>query len=194
MSWTTVAAALLSYFIGALPFSAWVASGRGVNIRKVGSGNPGATNVARALGVGWGILSFLLDAGKGVAAVALTGALDAPLALSGLAVVGHNWSPFLRLSGGKGVATTLGLLLPISWPAALCTMGLWASLMALTRKVSLSSILALLASPAILWLWGGTGALVGLFAALGALSLWRHRQNIQRLWRGQELPFGNSRR
>lgn len=194
MSWTTVAAALLSYFMGALPFSAWVASGRGVDIRKVGSGNPGATNVTRALGMRWGILSFLLDAGKGVAAVVLTGALGAPLALSGLAVVGHNWSPFLRFSGGKGVATTLGLLLPISWPAALCTMGLWASLMALTRKVSLSSVLALLASPVILWLWGGAGERVGLFAALGALSLWRHRQNIQRLLRGQELPLGGARR
>lgn len=194
MDWSNVAAALFSYLIGALPFSAWVASRRGVDIRKVGSGNPGATNVARTVGMRWGILSFLLDAGKGVAAAALTGALQAPMALSGLAVIGHNWSPFLRFGGGKGVATTLGLLLPISWPAALCTVGVWALLMGLTRTVSLGSVVALLAAPAFLWLWGETAEEIGLFAALGVLSLWRHRQNLMRLRHGQEPPLGNAGR
>lgn len=184
--WTALAAALASYCLGALPFSLWIARAQGVDIQTVGSGNPGATNVARSVGIGWGILALLLDLGKGVAAGLTVVAVQAPFPLAGFAVLGHNWSLFLRFRGGKGVATSLGVLLVASWSAGLGTIGVWALLVALTRKVSVGSVVALLASPLFLWWMTADLALTALFAALALLGVIRHRQNIQRLLQGKE--------
>jgi glycerol-3-phosphate acyltransferase PlsY len=115
-----------------------------------------------------------------------------PIWLAALAPIGHNWSIFLRFTGGKGVATTLGLLLIVSWKALVITSGLWILIVAITQYVSLGSIVALLAAPVAIYffqdrlkpedLWGT----ILLFAGLGILSAWKHRSNIQRLLKGQE--------
>jgi len=187
--WTALAAALGSYLLGALPFSLWIAKARGVDIQAVGSGNPGATNVARSVGVSWGILALLLDLGKGVVAGKVVLALQAPLPLAGFAVLGHTWSLFLRFRGGKGVATSLGVLLVASWSAGLSTAGVWVLLVALTRKVSVGSVIALLLSPLFVWWTTGDLSLVTLFAALALLGAVRHWENIQRLLQGKEHTF-----
>jgi len=186
-------AALSSYFLGALPFSAWIARWRGVDIRHLGSGNPGATNVARTLGLSAGALALLLDLGKGAAAAALVGVFHAPLAVAGFAVLGHNWSVFLRFGGGKGVATSLGVLFVVSLPAALATVGVWFVLVALTRKVSIGSVISMGFAPAFLWWVKADPTLVGLFVALAALSLFLHRANLRRLLKGQELSLSAKR-
>jgi len=191
--WTALAAALVSYLLGALPFSLWIAKAQGVDIQAVGSGNPGATNVARSVGMGWGILALLLDLGKGVTAGITVAALQAPLPLAGFAVLGHNWSLFLRLGGGKGVATSLGVLFVASWSAGLSTAGIWLVLVALTRKVSVGSVIALMASPLFLWWMTNDLPLVVLFATLALLGLVRHWQNIQRLLQGREHALLNKK-
>lgn len=173
--------------LGTLPFSLWIAKARGIDIQKVGSGNPGATNVARSAGLPWGVLALVFDIGKGVAAGFATLGLGAPLWLSGFAVLGHNWSVFLKFRGGKGVATTLGVLLVVSWMGALATMGVWAVLVALTRKVSVGSLIALMASPLILLLLNEDISVVILFGVLAIISVIRHRENIHRLIKSEEL-------
>jgi glycerol-3-phosphate acyltransferase PlsY len=165
----------MSYLIGALPFSLWIAKWRGVEIQMVGSGNPGATNVARSVGKEWGALALVLDIGKGAVAGLLLAELNAPLALAGFAVLGHNWSPFLKFKGGKGGATTLGVLIAVNWLAAVWTIAVWLVLVLITRKVSIGSIIALLASPVVLWLIQADWTLILMFAALGVLSVIRHR-------------------
>lgn len=185
---------MLSYTLGALPFSLWIARAKGIDIQSVGSGNPGATNVARSAGLPWGILALIFDIGKGVAAGWVTSSLQAPLWLSGFAVLGHNWSIFLKFHGGKGVATTLGVLGYISWMGAAWTMGVWAIFVAFTRKVSVGSLIALLISPVILFLLNEDMTIVALFGVLAVISVIRHRKNIQRLLQGEELSPRESKK
>ena len=179
--------ALLAYLIGAVPFSYLIAHARGVDVRQVGSGNVGATNVARSAGRSFGALALLLDLAKGVSAVALGWALGTPLWLAGLAVIGHNWSVFLNFQGGKGVATTLGLLTALAWPAALITVGVWGGLVAATRYVSAGSVGALLLSPVWLAAFGYPLGLIAMMAVLALVSVYQHRDNIRRLFSGREL-------
>jgi glycerol-3-phosphate acyltransferase PlsY len=191
--WKAAAAAAAFYIIGSIPFSYIVArlSGK-LDIREHGSGNVGATNVGRTVGFGYGILAFILDASKGILSGLLALMWGIPIWLAALAPIGHNWSIFLRFTGGKGVATTLGLLLIVSWKALVITSGLWILIVAITQYVSLGSIVALLAAPVAIYffqdrlkpedLWGT----ILLFAGLGILSAWKHRSNIQRLLKGQE--------
>ena len=178
--------ALLAYLIGAIPFSYLIANARGVDVRRVGSGNVGATNVARAAGYGYGALALLLDLGKGAAGVWLGLLLGTPLWLGGLAVIGHNWSIFLGFSGGKGVATTLGLLGALAWPVALAALGVWGALVAATRYVSIGSVGCLLLAPVLLLAFDYPATIVGLMAVLGLLSAYRHRANIRRVLSGEE--------
>lgn len=177
---------LLAYLIGSIPFSYLIARARGVDLRRVGSGNVGATNVARSVGLPYGVLAFLLDWGKGVLTAGLAGYWGVPIWLAGFAVVGHDWSLFMGLRSGKGVATSLGLLMVLSWPAFLLTVGLWALVAWLTRYVSVASVSALLLSPLWLYLLKAPWEAVGLMIALGALSVFQHRENFRRLLRGQE--------
>jgi len=141
------------------------------------------------VGAGYGALALLGDVGKGAFAAWLTGALGVPVWLSGLAVVGHNWSIFLKFTGGKGVATTLGVLLVFSWPTLLVTLLIWLVAVALTRYVAVGSMVALLSVPFVLYLFQTPSVnweVFGLFGALGLMAVWQHRSNIQRILQGKE--------
>ena len=186
--------ALSAYLWGSIPFSYLVARAKGVNLKRVGSGNVGATNVARSVGLPYGVLAFFLDWGKGVLAAWLALRWGLPVWLSAFAVAGHNWSPFMGFKSGKGVATTLGILAVLSWPVFLLTLGVWVGLAALTRYVSVASVTALLLSPLWLWLFGASGESIGLMLGLGLLSAFQHRENFRRLLRGEEHRLGEQSR
>ena len=192
------------YLLGSLPFSVWIARAYGVDVRKVGSGNPGATNVLRAAGRGPGVLALLCDAGKGVLAVVLARLLtDSPAwwgwaALA--AVCGHVFSVFLRFQGGKGVATAAGALVAVSPSALSVALVVFVAAVAATRYVSLGSILAALAFPLALWFLTAreltTGPRVGLMVSsslIALIVLARHRANLQRLLTGTENKLGGTR-
>lgn len=159
-------AALAAFACGSVPFGPIVARAKGVDLRKVGSGNIGATNVSRALGWKWGVLVYLLDAAKGAAPVLVAGAWSGALGrdpsevaradmwwwllLPVAAVLGHMFSPFVGFKGGKGVATGSGAMLavyPVLTGPLLVAIGLWAVLLAATRYMSVASIAAAAAIP-----------------------------------------------
>ncbi|MBI3291892.1 MAG: glycerol-3-phosphate 1-O-acyltransferase PlsY [Elusimicrobia bacterium] len=184
-----------AYLVGALPtgylMGQWL---KGLDIRQHGSGNPGAANVFRVLGKGPGAATLAVDIGKGVVAVLLaqTGDGSSPWfpILAGLAAItGHNWTPFLGLRGGKGVATSVGVcltLLPIPCGVALAVFVLT---FCLTRYVSVGSVVAATALPLAAWGFGSPWAL-RLFAVVAAgLVVGRHIPNLQRLRRGEEPRF-----
>ncbi|HEY3489956.1 MAG TPA: glycerol-3-phosphate 1-O-acyltransferase PlsY [Candidatus Deferrimicrobiaceae bacterium] len=199
ISWLTAAALVLaSYLLGAVPFGVLVAKmfDRGIDLRATGSGNIGATNVARTLGKWPGILTLLLDASKGAAAVlaakalAPPGDLVLPAAAAGAAFLGHLFPVYLGFRGGKGVATALGVVLAFS-PAAACILFLlFASVFAATRYVSLGSLVAGAGLMPAMMLLGAPPPLLALSAGIGVMVFWTHRENIRRLVAGQERKFG----
>src|SRR5512141_411630 len=168
-----LAVAALSYVVGSVPFSFIVARAFGVaDVRRVGSGNVGATNVARSAGKAAGVLALLCDAAKGAAAVAVAGFLfpgrPALVALAALAaVVGHMYPVWLRFEGGKGVATGLGAFVPLVPWAALAAVAVFAAVAAATRYVSLGSVAGALALAGVSWALAGPGppALAATFTA-----------------------------
>jgi glycerol-3-phosphate acyltransferase PlsY len=186
----------VAYLAGSLPFGLWIGRARGVDIRSVGSGNIGATNVARSLGKKWGALVLLLDAGKGALPVA--GAwwlvaegrvVDHAVAATGLAaVVGHCFPVWLRFRGGKGVATALGVFLVIDPLAALACVVVFAASYAIWRIASVGSLLGAAAMPLALWWRGAPGPVLALAAAIVAVIFLRHRDNLTRLRKGDEPP------
>lgn len=195
-------AALAGYLLGSISFAVLIARSRGVNIFKVGSGNPGATNVLRALGKKWGYLCFLLDAFKGVAAVlvgfglaTLFGGNPEYLAVVGLlfAILGHSFSLFLRFRGGKGVATTIGGLLALMPQVFLIGAILWLLVFYTTRYVSLASLVLGASLPVSAWLTHTSGLGLVLCLALAVLIAVRHRSNIQRLINGTENRAGGKK-
>jgi len=180
-----------AYVAGSIPFGLVVARAKRVDLRAVGSGNIGATNVARALGKPWAIVVLLADAAKGFAPVVLGRHLGLPardVALAGLAaIVGHMFTIFLRGRGGKGVATSLGVALALSPPAALCGLGLYVVAYALLRLSSVGSLLGIWSFPVFATLLGGLARpYLVLATAVALLVTARHRQNIARLLRGEE--------
>ena len=180
-----------AYLAGSIPFGVLVARAKGVDLRQVGSGNIGATNVARALGKGWAIAVLIGDAAKGFVPVWLGRRLGGPaaaVALAGLsAIVGHMFTLFLRGRGGKGVATSLGVALALSPLAALIGFGVYLLLFAVTRLSSLGSLLGVWTFSLFFTFHDGPPApLVGLALGGAALVTLRHRQNIARLLRGEE--------
>jgi glycerol-3-phosphate acyltransferase PlsY len=182
---------VLAYVAGSIPFGLIFARAKGVNIRAVGSGNIGATNVARALGRKWAIVVLLADAAKGFAPVALGRHLGLPprfVALAGLcAIVGHMFTIFLRGRGGKGVATSFGVALALSPLAALCGFGLYIAAYMLLRLSSVGSLLGIWSFPVFAVLLGGMpSSYLYLATAVAVLVTMRHRQNIGRLLRGEE--------
>ena len=204
---------LAAYLLGSIPFGFIVGRLRGIDVRTVGSGNIGATNVARALGKPWGIAVFVLDAAKGFAAAGplawlvlhfMVGAPDGGLLrnslkpLLALAVcVGHNWTVFLGFRGGRGVATAAGALLAIVPVPAAVGLASWAVLVAVFRYVSLASMIAgLVAAGLCVWAVWRDGRLAaewpkwGMTVVLALLIIVRHRSNIGRLIRGQEPKIG----
>jgi len=187
---------LIGYVLGSIPFGlifAWLA-GAG-DVRKIGSGNIGATNVLRT-GNRWAAaLTLIFDAGKGAAAVLVARALygDVPAALAGLgAFLGHVFPFWLRFKGGKGVATFLGVTLALCWPAGLLVAGTWLAAAAIWRISSLSALIAAALSPLyMLYLGGPVYALLTSLLALLIFAM--HRQNIARLSRGEEPRIGSTK-
>ncbi len=183
----------LSYLLGSVPFGVVMARLFGLgDLRSIGSGNIGATNVLRTGNRVAAGLTLILDAGKGAAAVlavrALLGADAAQLA--GLAAfLGHLYPVFLGFAGGKGVATFLGTLVALAWPVGLAACALWLVVAAVTRYSSLSALLAASGSVVVAPLMG-YGALTGLLAVLAAVIIWRHRENVARLRAGTESRIG----
>jgi len=186
------AAVAAGYFLGSIPWGLLLARvGRGVDVRTEGSGNIGATNVARVAGFRLGLAVLALDAGKGAAAVRLAETLvpgnQGVAALAGLAAfAGHVAPVWLRFRGGKGVATALGVLTVLVPAAALAAIAVYALVLALTRTSSLGSLLAGPAAIAAAGLFPGTRLAVGLTVALYGAMLWTHRGNIRRLVRRVE--------
>ena len=185
---------LAAYLLGSIPNGLLIARLKGIDLQKVGSGNIGATNVFRCVGKGWGIAAFVLDAVKGfVPAFFFPRLLEtAPpwlgLACGIAAVAGHNWPVWLKFKGGKGVSTSAGMLLGIAPAAVGIGFAVFALTVALTRFVSLGSILAAVAVPAAyLWMNGADNRLLaGALVLMGLLVIVKHRANIGRLLKGTE--------
>ncbi|HPT16059.1 MAG TPA: glycerol-3-phosphate 1-O-acyltransferase PlsY [Kiritimatiellia bacterium] len=185
---------LAAYLLGSIPNGLLIARLKGVDLQKVGSGNIGATNVFRCVGKGWGIAAFVLDAVKGFVPGFFFPRLleSAPpwlgLACGVAAVAGHNWPVWLKFKGGKGVSTSAGMLLGIAPAAVGVGFAVFALTVALTRFVSLGSILAAIAVPAAyLWMNGAENRLLaGALVVMGALVIFKHRANVGRLLRGTE--------
>jgi acyl phosphate:glycerol-3-phosphate acyltransferase len=205
MVWVAVAGiAVLAYLLGSMPTGYVVAKLlKGIDIREHGSGNPGATNVLRVVGKKAGISVLVIDLLKGVAAVSLAKALfplSAPPAgwvdwvatLAGLlAIVGHSKSVWLGFSGGKSAATGLGVLLALSWPIGLACAGIFSLVLALSRYVSLGSMLTALAAPILMFV-NGEPLPYGLLALVaGGYVIVRHKSNIDRLLAGTESKIGS---
>jgi glycerol-3-phosphate acyltransferase PlsY len=184
---------LFGYLCGSIPFGVILTRLAGAqDLRSIGSGNIGATNVLRTGNKGLAAATLVGDMLKGTAAVLIVlwlSSRDLALAAGFGAFIGHLFPVWLRFKGGKGVATYIGVLLGLAWPIALAFCGIWLAVAALTRYSSLSALLASLATPLLLWAMGlGHEAL--LFAVL-TLILWiAHQANITRLLRGTESKIG----
>jgi glycerol-3-phosphate acyltransferase PlsY len=199
--------AILGYLLGSFPSGLLISRTRGVDIRNHGSGNIGATNVLRVLGKKWGYLVFALDALKGFAAVRIAFAIAlavgpgiTPRELVGIAgglacILGHTFPVWLRFRGGKGVATSAGVLLGLMPLAVVSVFAVWVILFQFTRYVSVASIGAAAALPVFVMLYLRLGLLTGAsllpFSILIAgVVVWRHRSNMKRLFQGKEERFG----
>ncbi len=184
-----------AYILGSLPFGVLVSRAvGGVDVRRVGSGNIGATNVLRAVGRVAAVLTLLGDVGKGALAVGGGRWLGAPaivLAAIGVAaVLGHLFPVFSGFRGGKGVATGLGVVLAAMPPVGGLFVAVWLAVAAASRYSSLAALAASAALPPLAWLLDGRPAMIGLAVILLLLIVVRHRENIQRLWRGTEGRIG----
>jgi glycerol-3-phosphate acyltransferase PlsY len=200
---TVVVSLIVSYLLGAVPFGLLVAGMRGVNLRSQGSGNIGATNVFRCVGKGWGIFTFTLDALKGFIPAFLfpiIGNIDPAMrsefgVLYGVAaILGHSFPIYLKFKGGKGVATSAGMLLGIAWQAVAVGFAAWVVCMVVSRYVSLSSMVAAIVVSLASWLHPQYPIVVkAALTALALLVIWLHRANIKRLLNGTESRFGRKK-
>ena len=192
---------VIAYLLGSIPTGFLVAKARGVDIRTVGSGNIGATNVLRILGKPAGVFVLLADAAKGWLATFVVAKLVAgwffpdagPLSrewfaiCAGLAaILGHNYTCWLHFKGGKGIATSAGVLVALVWGPLLIILGVWIVVFALTRYVSLASISASFTLPFAAWVVDGSLNIIIVTAVLAALAIYKHKANIQRLIKGTE--------
>lgn len=187
-----LAALVFGYLLGAIPFGLIFAKLAGLgDIRKIGSGNIGATNVLRSGRKGIAALTLLADMAKGALAAWLAGRFGPdPAVIAGLgAFLGHCFPVWLKFKGGKGVATYVGVLLALAWQGALVFAGMWLAVAAVTRYSSLSALAATLAVPAALY-WMGDIQVAELFILMSALVWLFHRQNIARLLSGSESRIG----
>ena len=193
---------LLSYLVGAIPFGYIIGRlWKGIDIREHGSGNIGFTNVLRAVGTVPGAIALILDIGKGVATVVGIARLgEANLAilpvLCGIAaIIGHNWTIYLEFKGGKGIATTIGVFIALEPIATLISLAVWVITVAITRYVSLGSILLVICLPIAIFaikLASKQYITAVLVAAIFAMvfAVYKHRSNIGRLLNGTERKMG----
>ncbi len=193
-TWPFYAALLCGYVLGSIPFGLLLSRLAGYgDIRKIGSGNIGATNVLRTGNKGLAALTLILDAAKGAAAVLIAARVGgADLAwYAGLgALLGHLFPIWLRFRGGKGVATALGILLATLWWLGLAACALWLAVAAIGRTSSLAALTALAAAPILAYLWGGNSNTTGLVLIISVLVWLRHHANIRRLVAGTEPRIG----
>ncbi len=185
---------IYSFLLGSIPFGSVIADMKGIDLRKVGSGNIGATNVLRAAGKGAAFLTLLGDMLKGVFAVALAKMLGVGPIFEGIAgiaaIAGHNFSLFLKFRGGKGVATSLGVILIYMPQAGILTVIAWLIVVVITRYSSLGAILSLGSLPLTGFLMGYPGEKLALAGVISALIIIRHLENIKRLIKGTERRIG----
>jgi glycerol-3-phosphate acyltransferase PlsY len=188
-----VAAVLLGYLLGSIPFGLIVTRIAGLgDVRRIGSGNIGATNVLRTGNKKLAALTLLLDALKGTVAV-LVAAIWGPgfgLAAGFAAFLGHLFPIWLGFKGGKGVATYLGVLIALAWKAALVFAVVWIAVAWLTRYSSLAALLAAVAVPLSLFFWFGPASVGWLFTAMSTIVFFKHHANIRRLLDGDESRIG----
>jgi glycerol-3-phosphate acyltransferase PlsY len=190
---TYLLALVIGYLLGSIPFGLLLTRFAGTqDLRSIGSGSIGATNVLRTGRKGLAAATLLGDALKGTAAVVITGYFGGPNAamLAGLAAfLGHLFPVWLKFKGGKGVAVYIGVLIGLFWPAAIVFCVLWLATAATSRYSSLSALVASFITPIFLW-WFGHPALAALFAVLTLLLFYAHRDNIKRLQAGTEGRIG----
>ncbi len=190
-----------SFFVGGIPFGLLIARAYGIpDLRKLGSGNIGASNVLRTAGTKPAIACWLIDALKGAgptliagSAIGMGGWWQVAAALA--AICGHCFSPYLGFKGGRGVATSLGVILALDWRVGLIGFGIWIAIVAVTRYISLGSVAAMLCAIPLMWLFHGHQEnglqLVVAGAAVAILVTVRHAENIQRLINGTESKIGH---
>ncbi len=200
---------IAAYLLGSVPFGLLIAKAKGIDLRTVGSGNIGATNVGRALGKKWAYVCFLLDALKGAVPMTIAGIMiDRPASITDLwlwllvgctAVAGHIYPVYVRFKGGKGVATSLGMVLGL-WPyftvCGLITFVIWAIALFKWKYVSLASIIGAIAFPILFaagivikgpnWSFESLWPLLIVAVLMSMLVIWTHRENIVRLKNGTE--------
>ncbi|MEP6663483.1 MAG: glycerol-3-phosphate 1-O-acyltransferase PlsY [Verrucomicrobiota bacterium] len=209
--------ALAAYLLGSIPTGYLVAKAKGIDIRSVGSGNIGATNVFRILGKPAGIFVLLADAAKGFCACWLIPGLVLKLSngnigsrleleiyfkileqlaiVAGIAaILGHNYTCWLKFKGGKGIATTAGVMIALAPWAFLIVLTIFLLVAFGTRYVSLGAILASFCLPFSVWICRGTKTMIGVMAALGALAIYKHKANIKRLLNGTESRMGQKKK
>ena len=199
---------VIAYLLGSIPFGLLIAKGRGVDLRSIGSGNIGATNVGRALGKKWAYVCFVLDCLKGLIPMLIAGVIAGQdpspgelglwLAVGAAAVVGHVFPVYLRFKGGKGAATSLGMVLglfPYYTIPGVISFAIWAVFVLVWRYISLASIAAAVAFPLILiaaiginstWHFHSLWPLIVAALIMPALIVLRHVENIKRILEGSE--------
>lgn len=190
-----IAVVLTAYIIGSIPTGYIIVKAfTGQDIRTIGSGSTGATNVKRVMGKKWFFITLLLDAFKGALPVVLaalfaktfTGIGLLPVLAAVAVILGHSKSVFLKFTGGKSVASGVGTILALNWQVGLIIALIWSVVTFCTRYVSVGSIVALAISPFLMWAFKAPAAYIA-YCALGALYIiWLHRSNIQRLIKGEE--------
>ncbi len=186
---------LFSYLLGSISFSYFITKRiKGVDIRKVGSGNAGATNISRVLGLKFALLVLFLDTLKGFVVALLASYLTPDTLLfllcCGAVIIGHNWPVFFGFKGGRGVATTLGVFLVIAPIHTLIVLSFLIVIIVLTRYVSLGSIIGAISAPVVLLLLRYPFPYFIFGMAVCLLILWRHAPNIKRLLQGKESKLG----
>jgi acyl phosphate:glycerol-3-phosphate acyltransferase len=189
-------ALVFGYLLGSIPFGLILTKLAGTqDLRSIGSGNIGATNVLRTGRKGLAAATLICDMLKGTLAVVVAGYYDGPNAamLAALgAFLGHLFPVWLKFKGGKGVAVYIGVLIGLFWPAAVVFCVIWASTAFTSRYSSLSALVASFVTPIFLW-WFGHPALASLFAVMSLLLFYMHRENIQRLQAGTEGRIGEKK-
>lgn len=189
--------AVLAYLLGSIPFGLVLTRMAGYgDIRKIGSGNIGATNVLRTGNKPLALLTLLLDGGKGAIAVLIAryfGGEDAALAAGLFSILGHCFPVWLKFHGGKGVATTLGMFLALAPYTGLAAIGTWLVMAALFRISSLAALMAVISTPVSAYVIYHNPVLAGVSLFVAAFVWYRHKTNIQRLLKGEEPRIGKKK-